>query len=118
MIGLCRKCGFMGDSPPKTANNRDAWAKLWKRCAWGLAWRLDCEQHGHKEAVKAWNRLEKENKELRIKLLERDARLDDMLEILMAQTEAKRMSVISKLKKKRNVSGILKSIRKANGVGL
>lgn len=107
-----------------TGTDRDAWAKLWKRCASSLFWRLDCEQHGHKEAVKSWNKHQKENTELRAKLAKKDTKLDQlqstvdtMLEILMASSEAARISAISKIKKRNKSGRLLASIRKANKDG-
>lgn len=59
------------------------------------------------------------------RLFERDqafhelvGKLDNMLEILMAPTEAKRVSVISKIGKRLRSGDILSSIRKANQNGL
>ncbi len=114
MIGLCHKCGYMGDVPAK---DQGPWAKLWKQLA--------KRQYARNKIFRRdYYRLRDERDKLMIQLAAQNDRLnslqetaDSMLEILMAPTEASRLGAISKIKKRRNPSKLLLSIRKANKDG-
>ena len=110
MIGLCQRCGFMGDKPAKGQSHRDAWAKLWKKVA----------QVQHRRLAIVWKDyylIRQERDRLMLELAEKDVvlqKLDTVLEILMSTSEAARISTVSKLKKKFKSGQLLASIREAN----
>lgn len=114
MTGLCHRCGYLHTGPAKDQGPRDAWAKLWKRLAWSLFWRLDCEQVGHRNAVKACNELQAQLAAKDKRFNDLEAKIDIMLDILMSTSDAARANIISKIKKKKKTGDLLASIRKAN----
>ena len=107
MIGLCHKCGFMGDSPPKLQGPTEKeWGDLqllYRKTAQELA-TSELQRHDLEKRLFASDQA----------FHDMESKLDNMLEILMAPTEAKRVSVISKIGKRLRSGDLLSSIRKAN----
>ena len=107
MIGLCHKCGFMGDSPPKLQGPTEKeWGEmqlLYRKTAQELA-TSELQRHDLEKRLFASAQA----------FHELVGKLDNMLAILMAPTEAKRVSVISKIGKRLRSGDLLTSIRKAN----
>lgn len=111
MIGLCHRCGYMGDSPaPKDQGpTKEEHEALHNKYMQELSFRIDADQNLGQ--VRRYLELAQQQ------LAERDnivKKLDTMLEILMATSEAGRVSIVSKIKRRNKVSPILASIRKAN----
>jgi hypothetical protein len=107
MIGMCHKCGFLGDSPPKDQGpTEEEWAEmqvLYRKIDQDLA-TSELARHDLEKRLFARDQA----------FYEMEAKLDTMLQILMAQTDAKRLNIISKIHKRNNPSKLLLSIRKAN----
>lgn len=118
MINICCYCGRTDNKPSKGPSNRDAWAKLWKRLAKTQYARFEVVWKDYYLLRTQRNDLMKENAELRMVLRAQeeqfDTRLDTILEILMAPSEANRLSTIAKIKKRLKSGKLLASMRKAN----
>lgn len=109
MIGLCHKCGFMGD-PPSQGPTEKEWGEmqlLYRKTEQELA-TSELQRHDLEKRLFARDQA----------FYEMESKLDNMLAILMAPTEAKRVSVISRIGKKLKSGDLLSSIRKANQNGL
>ena len=68
----------------------DSWAKVWKRCAQMLHWRLDCEKWGHRDAVRACNDMQDKRNRLLINighLNDEVERLNDLNDTLLEEID-------------------------------
>lgn len=105
MIGLCHKCGFMGDAPSQGPTEQE-WDEM---------------QALYRETVQQLEVAQLARHDLEKRLFTREqlfhdleSKLDMLLDIAMSSSDAARLSTISRIKKRKRSGDLLESIRKAN----